>query len=266
MFSGFQYKKNISWFFKYRCGNIAGSRDQKSESMCPLIACNVWGCWCPSNLELFHHEQLIWNYGCLHSLRFDLNCPDKDPKGSPKKTRWQGSIYPTRAVCQNDIFQSRVEVLSNGAIPFSNGLLTFLDNTNTLPKTAFRNSKRFGFYATLKYAKIALKRLSSAFRKTFLYLDFKTLSNQASRVKMSIIEASMTEKKAKNGSCLFSFSSSESVSPFFEHFNWLRIRTWSHFSWSSCVLVRRSAVRSFWCGIWPLLKGTLGHFSALQHF
>ena len=68
----------------------------------------------------------------------------------------------TKAVCQNGVFRSWYEVLSNGIIPFPNHFYILLNNTNMLPKTAFRNSKNFGFYAILKYAKIAPEIVSLA--------------------------------------------------------------------------------------------------------
>ena len=60
--------------------------------------------------------------------------------------RRRGSIYPTWAVCQNIIFLSRFEVFYNWAIALPNYLYILLGNKNTLPNTAFRNSKIFGFF------------------------------------------------------------------------------------------------------------------------
>ena len=97
----------------------------------------------------------------------------------PKKTqkrlgrsRWRGSIYPARAVCQNDspLSQSPIEVLSNGAIPFPNELQILLISTNTLPKSLQKQCLM----------------LLLLLRKTFSFLDFKTLSNQASSMKLCI--------------------------------------------------------------------------------
>ena len=66
-----------------------------------------------------------------------FNFPEKDPEKRLGRRRWRGSIYPTTAVSENSIFQSRFEMLSNGAILFPNDLYILLGNTNTLPKTAF---------------------------------------------------------------------------------------------------------------------------------
>ena len=43
----------------------------------------------------------------------------------------------------------------------------FYNSKNTLPETAFQNSKNLGFYATLKYDKIAPEMVSSAFLQDF---------------------------------------------------------------------------------------------------
>ena len=94
-------------------------------------------------------------------------------------------MYPTRDVCQNIIFLSRFEVSFNRAIALPNCLYILLGNrecmmyillysymyillgillyiANTMPNTAFRNSKNLRFHATLKYAKIAPEIVSSS--------------------------------------------------------------------------------------------------------
>ena len=61
-----------------------------------------------------------------------------------------------------EFFKVNLKCFFTEAILFPNSFYILLSNTNTLPKTAFRNLKNLGFYATLKYAKVAPEIVSAA--------------------------------------------------------------------------------------------------------
>ena len=130
----FLYSKLVSFSmnFEYKIDHNSKNINRKNRKIYFFIRC--------STVRIYYKKESKTERGGLHTLSWETEKSHKMyrllslamfwtdlnfPKNTPERLgwlRWRGSIYSTRAICQNDIFQSRFEMLFNGAIAFPNYL------------------------------------------------------------------------------------------------------------------------------------------------